>query len=121
MVMGMSRPHEDLLRDLYVAFNGRDLDTLLAALAPDVDWPNGWEGGRVHGRAAVRAYWERQWAEIDAAVEPTAFTVRDDGQVAVDVSQTIRTPTGDVLDQTTVSHVYAFDDDGRVSRMDIES
>jgi len=26
-----------------------------------VDWPNGMEGGRVHGHAEVRAYWTRQW------------------------------------------------------------
>jgi hypothetical protein len=27
---------------------------------PDVDWPNAIENTRVHGRDAVRAYWERQ-------------------------------------------------------------
>jgi len=36
---------EQLLRSLYEAFNARDLDTCLAAMAPDVDWANG-VGGR---------------------------------------------------------------------------
>jgi hypothetical protein len=51
---------------------------------PDVDWPNAFEGGRVHGREAVRAYWTRQFQQIDARVEPLGF--RAVGEVvAVDV------------------------------------
>ena len=42
------------LRLLYDAFNARDIDTCLAAMTPDVDWANGWEGGRVAGRDPVR-------------------------------------------------------------------
>ena len=57
---------------LYAAFNSRDTDTLLGQMHPDVDWPNGWEGGRVHGREAVREYWTRQWDEVDSRVTPTA-------------------------------------------------
>ena len=30
---------------------------MLAAMHPAVDWPNGWEGGRVAGREEVRSYW----------------------------------------------------------------
>jgi hypothetical protein len=48
--------HEALLRDLYDAFNRRDVDAVIAALHPDVDWPNAFEGGRVHGRVDVRTY-----------------------------------------------------------------
>ena len=47
---------ETQLRLLYEAFNARDIDTCLAAMTPDVDWANGWEGGRVVGRDAVRDY-----------------------------------------------------------------
>jgi hypothetical protein len=67
-------PREDLLRRTYVAFNARDIDAALATMSAEVDWPNAWEGGRVVGHAAVRDYWERQWAAIDPSVEPTAFT-----------------------------------------------
>ena len=62
----MTADREILLRSLYDAFNARDIDTVVAAMSPDVDWPNGWEGGRVVGHDAVRHYWERQWAEIPA-------------------------------------------------------
>jgi SnoaL-like domain len=44
---------------VYAAFNARDIETVLAALHPDVDWANGMDGGGVLGRADVRAYWTR--------------------------------------------------------------
>jgi ketosteroid isomerase-like protein len=75
-------PHEDLaarealIRELYAAFNRRDIDRVLASMHPDVLWPNGWEGGRVRGQAGVRDYWRRQWAEIDPIVTPTAIATR---------------------------------------------
>ncbi len=53
---------DQILSGVYDAFNRRDIDAALARMHPDVDWPNAWEGGRVHGRDAVRAYWERQFA-----------------------------------------------------------
>jgi hypothetical protein len=49
----MSEDHE-LLAHTYAAFNGRDIDAVLAVMHPEVDWPNGMGGGRVHGQAAVR-------------------------------------------------------------------
>ena len=45
---------EALPRSVYAAFNTRDVVGCLAAITPDVDWANGWEGGRVLGRAAAR-------------------------------------------------------------------
>jgi hypothetical protein len=45
---------QDLLTRTYGAFNARDIDAVLAVLHPEVDWPNGMEGGRVHGHAAER-------------------------------------------------------------------
>ena len=29
-----------LIRDLYASFNARDIEAVIAALHPDVDWPN---------------------------------------------------------------------------------
>jgi len=43
----MGHEHEALLRDVYAAFNARDVNAVLAALHPDLDWPNAFEGGRV--------------------------------------------------------------------------
>ena len=111
---------EDQLRFLYDAFNARDIDGVLAAMSDDVDWPNGWEGGRERGRVAVRAYWERQWAAIEPHVEPVSIVARDDGRFAVEVDQVVRdVASGEVLSRGRVVHVYELRD-GAVVRMDIE-
>jgi len=111
--------HEDQLRSLYRAFNARDIDRVLAAMSADVDWPNGWEGGRLVGQDAVRRYWERQWAEIRPAVDPTRIQERADGTVEVGVHQVIRNSAGAVLARSDVRHVYTFSGD-LVARMDVE-
>jgi hypothetical protein len=111
--------HQTQLRTLYTAFNARDIDALLSAMSADVDWPNAWEGGRLHGQAAVREYWRRQWAEINPVVEPVAFTSRPDGRVSVDVHQIVRNPAGELLSDGRVVHVYELAD-GLVTRMDVE-
>jgi hypothetical protein len=110
---------EQRLRALYVAFNAREIDAVLAALDEDVDWPNAWEGGRVRGHAAVRDYWTRQWQEIDGRVEPVAVRPLDDGRVAVDVDQVVRALDGTLISEARVVHVYAISD-GLIRRMDVE-
>lgn len=35
----------EILTAVYAAFNLRDIDGALAWMRPDVDWPNGMEGG----------------------------------------------------------------------------
>jgi ketosteroid isomerase-like protein len=110
--------HERLLRATYDAFNRRDIEAVIATMHPDVDWPNAWEGGRVRGREAVRAYWTRQFAEIDPHVEPQSFSTTEDGRVAVAVRQVVRSLDGQVLADQLVTHVYAIRD-GLVERMDV--
>jgi hypothetical protein len=87
---------------------------------PDVDWPNGMDGGRVRGHAAVRAYWTRQWALIDPRVEPIDYATEPDGRVAVAVHQVVRDLTGTLLKEGTVEHVYAFEN-GLIRSMEIRS
>lgn len=99
---------EERLRSLYRAFNARDVDACLAAMTADVDWANGWEGGRVVGRDAVRDYWQRQWAVIDSTAEPTAVTERPDGTTAVAVHLVGRGSEGQVLFDENALHVYTF-------------
>ena len=110
---------EQLLRRAYEAFNARDIEGALAFLHPDVDWPNGMEGGRVLGRDAVRAYWTRQFGMIDSHVEPLGFTVEPDGRIGVDVHQVVRNLDGELLSDGRVRHVYEFRD-GVVASMEIE-
>jgi hypothetical protein len=84
----------------------------------DVDWPNGMEGGREHGREAVRTYWTRQFGLIDSHVEPEAFAPVD-GRIEVRVHQVVRGLDGAVLSDSFVQHAYTLRD-GLVERMDIE-
>jgi hypothetical protein len=104
---------------MYAGFNLRDIDAVLRQMAADVDWPNAWEGGRVHGQEAVRDYWTRQWSAIDPTVEPVAFSARADGSVAVEVVQVVRDLDGTLLSEGRVLHVYVFSA-GLVARMHVE-
>jgi hypothetical protein len=117
--MAVDAADEALLRRAYDAFNARDVDAVVALMHPDVDWPNAFEGGRVRGHDEVRAYWARQFAQIDPRVTPRAFAERPDGRVAVDVHQVVRSPDGAVLSDGAVVHVYALRA-GLVERMDVE-
>lgn len=109
----------DVLREAYRHFNARRIDEVLARMHPEVEWPNGWEGGYVHGHEGVRAYWTRQWAAVDPHVEP--IRMREDGAdgIEVDVHQVVRDLEGRVVVDTHVQHVYRFRDD-LIVRMDIQ-
>ena len=109
---------EALLRRAYAAFNARDVDAVIALMHPDVDWPNAWEGGRLHGHAAVREYWARQFQAIDARVEPVGFALAPDGRVVIDVHQVVRDPSGALLSDCYVQHVYRVRD-GLVEHMEV--
>ncbi|MGC4768682.1 nuclear transport factor 2 family protein [Micromonospora sp. DT44] len=114
----MDSPAKAVLTNLYAAFNERDIPTLLAALTPDVFWPNGWEGGVVHGREMVGVYWRRQWEQIEPIVTPTAFSTEADGRIAVTVHQVVYDKTGAKIVDHTVTHAYRFDG-GSVAEMEI--
>ncbi len=55
----------ELLKRIYALFNGRDIESVLAAMHPELVWANGTEGGHVHGLDEVRSYWQRQWTIVD--------------------------------------------------------
>ena len=98
-----------MLEQLYRDFNARDIDAVLEHLAPDVDWPNGMTGGRVHGRAAVRAYWLDQWKQIDPRVEPMRISEATDGTIHVLVDQLVRLLDRKIMGNKQIEHVYEFD------------
>jgi hypothetical protein len=111
---------QDFLKTVYDGFNLRDLEAVLATLHPDVEWPNGWEGGWVHGREGVRDYWTRQWQAIDPHVDPVGFDLDELGRTVVTVHAVVRDLAGGVLSDGLVQHVYTIED-GLIRRMEIRS
>ena len=101
---------EDLFTKTYAAFNARDIESVLAVMHPDVDWPNGWEGGRVHGHDEVQEYWTRQWKVIDPTVTPERVATEPDGRISVHVHQVVRDLQGNVISDGMVEHVYQIED-----------
>ena len=114
----MQDSDERVIRRAYHAFNARDIDAALALLDPHVEWPNGMEGGVEHGREAVRAYWTRQWRQLDPHVEPASIARGEDGRSVVQVHQVVRDLSGAVLMDRMVEHVYELVG-GLVTRMEI--
>jgi ketosteroid isomerase-like protein len=114
----VSETNELLLRRAYEAFNARDIEKALSLMHPDVDWPNGMEGGRLHGHREVRDYWWRQFALIDSHVEPLRIEQLASGQTVVMVDQLVRDRAGHVISEDTVEHRYVIRK-GLIERMDI--
>jgi hypothetical protein len=110
---------EALLRGMYRDFNARKIDAVLKHMHPNVDWPNGMEGGRVHGHDEVRAYWTRQWSQVDPHVAPLEIEPDETGRTVVEVHQVVKDLSGKVLADRIVHHAYKFRD-GLIERMDIE-
>ena len=114
----------EVLEGMYRRFNARDMDGVLAALTDDVAWANGMDGGHLHGREAVRAYWARQWSIVSPHVEPLAFHGSAPGTIVAEVRQSVRgldgkpLPAGGLTDRT-LRHVFRFRA-GKVARFDIQ-
>ena len=117
--MAIPSQTEQFFRALYDAFNARELDTGLASMHPDVNWPNMIEGGREHGHAAVKAYWLKQFETTDPRVDPERVTSLGDDQVVVAVHQVVKDKqSGEVVVDAKVEHVYTLRD-GLIERMDV--
>jgi hypothetical protein len=109
----------ELLTNAYIAFNARDLEAALTTMHPDVEWPNGMEGGYVYGHEGVRAYWTRQWQQIDPHVEPQRFESDEAGRMVLDVHQVVRDLAGNLLLDQMVQHIYRIEE-GLIRRMEIK-
>ena len=108
----------ETIKKLYAAFNSRDINACLCGMQPNVEWPNGMEGGTVCGHDGVRAYWTRQWGMIDPHVDPIKITADGRGRIVVSVHQVIRELSGKVLMDRMVEHVYSLEE-GLVRGMEI--
>lgn len=107
------------LKKAYKEFNARNLDSVLELMQPDVEWPNGMEGGTVHGHAGVRDYWTRQWAMINPQVHPLRLDMDGAQRTVVTVHQVVRDLSGKLLLDREVKHVYTMKD-GLIRSMEIQ-
>jgi SnoaL-like domain len=107
------------LKKAYREFNARNLNAVLELMQPGVEWPNGMEGGTVHGHAGVRDYWTRQWAMINPQVNPLSFDVDESERTIVTVHQVVRDLSGKLLLDRQVKHVYTVKD-GLIQSMEIQ-
>jgi ketosteroid isomerase-like protein len=114
----VSQNPEQLLRQVYAAFNARKLDAALELMCSEVVWPNGMEGGVVHGRSGIQEYWTRQWGMINPTVEPLSIRKDADGRFDVEVKQLVKSLDGQVLADRIVHHVYRLRD-GLIASMEI--
>ena len=110
---------QTLIAQAYSAFNRRDIDSALALMSDNVNWPKASEGGRIVGKEEIRAYWTRQWQEFDPHVEPLDVIEQEDGTTAVKVHQLVKSLDGDVLSDSEVWHVYTIAND-LIERMDLK-
>ncbi|QOV36300.1 nuclear transport factor 2 family protein [Streptomyces ferrugineus] len=112
-----------LLRRMYEVFSTDEREPFMQrCLAPDVDWPNVLDAVRLHGREAVRAYWARQFAAGHPLVRLEGLRPDSDGEAVVaTVRPGMRDASGEQWARETVEHVYRFDADGLVARMDVRA
>lgn len=110
---------QTLIAQVYSAFNRRNVDGALARMTESVSWPKASEGGRIVGKAEIRAYWSRQWKEFDPHVEPLEVIDRGAGKIDVRVHQLVKSLGGEVLSDSEVWHFYTLAD-GLIDRMDLE-
>jgi nuclear transport factor 2 (NTF2) superfamily protein len=115
----------ELIKKLYVGFNAKRIDAVLALLTEDVMWANAMDGGHVQGHTGIREYWTRQWSMVDPHVKPVDFREEGKNRIVVEVIQTIRDLEGKLLqNQThglrdkTVEHLFTLKD-GLVARFDV--
>ncbi len=111
--------NQALIKDAYTAFNARDIDAILKVMHPDIHWPKAFEGGYANGHDEVRAYWQKQWTEINPRVTPVAFHQRANDILEVEVDQFVKDLDGNVLLDGKVKHIYVIKD-GLLQKMDIE-
>ncbi|MEO7138804.1 MAG: nuclear transport factor 2 family protein, partial [Ferruginibacter sp.] len=117
--IGMATPFKDLIKKAYAAFNERDIDKALSTMQPTVQWSKAWEGGYISGHDEIKAYWTRQWKEINPHVEPVGFNERPNGRLEVEVHQKVKDLQGNAVFDGMVKHIYTFEN-GLIQTMEIE-
>jgi NAD(P)-dependent dehydrogenase (short-subunit alcohol dehydrogenase family)/ketosteroid isomerase-like protein len=111
--------HEDLVRRAYGAFNEREIESGVALMAPDVDWPNVPRGGFVHGQEQVRKHWREQFGQVDPRIEVEEVRETSDGRVEARVRQIVRRLDGSAVSDDALVHVFTIAGE-RIKRMEVK-
>ncbi|MEO6453075.1 MAG: nuclear transport factor 2 family protein [Ginsengibacter sp.] len=115
----MAQINQHIIKKAYEAFNKRNIDEVISLMHPDVNWPNGWEGGILKGHNEVRNYWERQWKELNPHVMPISLKEPNNGRIRVEVHQVVKDMGGNLLMDEIVIHTYTFEN-RLIKSMEIE-
>ena len=91
--------------ELYTNFNNRKIDLVVAAMADNVKWANGMEGGYVYGHAGVIEYWTRQFTMISSNVTPLNIDI-ENGIAKIKVHQVVHDLNGNLLADELVYHYF---------------
>ena len=111
--------YDEIIKKAYAAFNNREIDEVLSLMHENVEWPNGWEGGYVFGKDAVKKYWLRQWKELDPAVFPTNIISLPGNSADVEVRQVVKDLKGNLIVDGLIRHTYFFEN-GFIRKMEIK-
>jgi hypothetical protein len=104
----MESQYWPIIQAVYNGFNKRNIDSVFTAMNADVHWPRAFDGGYITGYDAVRAYWLKQWSEINPRVEPVSVVELPDGRAEVLVDQLVKDLDGNTIFEGKVKHVYTF-------------
>jgi hypothetical protein len=110
--------NQQFLKNLYEAFNKREIETIISLMQPDVKWANGMDGGFVYGRDAVREYWLKQFETMRSRLEPLEYETDENNRSVVIVRIVIRNPEGDLLLEKTVRQIFTIEN-GLISLFEI--
>lgn len=111
--------NQQFLENLYVAFNERRFEDLLAMMHENVEWENGMQGGFVVGRPAVGEYWRKQFEFVMSHLEPVRFEADGNSRAVVGVHLTVSDLSGNTLLNKTVNHIFTFSD-GLIAKFEID-
>jgi len=100
----------DFFEKLYVNFNSRKIDLVMANMTENVKWANGMDGGYVYGTDAVKEYWTRQFSIVSSNVTPLKIDA-DKEIVKIKVHQVVHDLNGNLLADEFVYHFFHFKDD----------
>ncbi|MDP1737854.1 MAG: nuclear transport factor 2 family protein [Caulobacter sp.] len=107
------------ITELWTAVNRQDFEAAIALLHPDVDWQDIVNGGRLHGIAAVRAYWTRISELLTSDSSPITYRLIGEDRIAARMLHSLTGKQGKVWGEEALTQVFTLRD-GLIVRMDLD-